>query len=142
MRTFLAMVFAALVVASCSTTDVGVFDVEVGQCILIPQEAEAVQSLETVSCDEPHDGEIYELFDLDGDEYPGETAIGEQSTFGCLEAFEPFVGIDYQESLYYYTFLPPSLESWDGRDDREVICVLTAAPGRGQLTGSLEGIAE
>ena len=54
------------------------------------------------SSDEPHDGQAFGLFDVVGfEEYPGADAVSEQAQEGCLESFETFVGIDYQESIYY-----------------------------------------
>ena len=123
--------------------DLGVFAVQVGDCVNLPDASDdGVGSFESVSCNEAHDGEIYELFDLSGgDEFPGNEAIEPEAQQGCLDAFEPFVGIAYEDSQFFFTFLPPSEQSWEEIDDREVICLVVPALGEPQLTMSLEGIA-
>ena len=122
--------------------DVGVFVVQEGDCISWPTNGDPISSFDGSSCDDPHDGEIYSLFDVTGfDDFPGGEIIAEQANQGCLAAFEPYVGIAYQQSEFFFTFLGPSEETWDLVDDREVICIATPAEGEPQLTMSLEGIA-
>ena len=150
---------AALVLASCadpSTTDssdrdetgeiveggeLGVFAVQEGDCVNWPDSADGVSSFESVACDVAHDAEIYELFDIaETDEFPGTTIVESEAEQGCLDAFEPFIGIDYQQSQWFFTFLAPSEGTWDA-GDREVICLVEPAQGEPQLTMSLEGVA-
>lgn len=122
--------------------DIGVFVVQEGDCISLPTAGAEVAAFEGSSCDEPHDGEIYELFDITGfDEFPGDTVLREQADEGCLNAFEPYVGIDYQLSEFFYTFFTPSEDTWNQVDDREVICIAVPAEGEPQLTMSIEGVA-
>ncbi len=156
MRFLMAIFAGVLLLAGCSSDqttrdddgeiieggELGVFAVQQGDCILFPDEDGDVESFEAVSCDEPHDGEIYQLFNIEGyEEFPGESVISSDAQAGCRAAFEPFVGIDYDSSQYFFTFLSPSEATWDGVDDREVICIITTADGEPQLTGSLEGAA-
>lgn len=122
--------------------EVGVFAVQEGDCVNFPDAVDAVSSFDAVACEEPHDGEIYKLFDIEGfEDFPGDAEVSDQGTVGCRDAFEPFVGIDYNSSIYFFTFFSPTEETWNDRDDREVICIVTAAEGEPQLTGSLEGAA-
>ena len=120
--------------------DLGVFAVQEGDCVNFPEDDTAIQSFDAVACEEPHDGEIYELFDITGfDEYPGDAEISTQAGEGCRSAFESFVGIDYDSSVLFFTFLSPSQGTWNDFDDREVICIITPAEGEPQLTVSVEG---
>lgn len=147
----------ALVFAACSgdtTTrddegeiieggEINVFEVQEGDCLLLPSETNEVSSFEGVACDEPHDGEIYELFDITGfDDYPGDAEISAQADEGCFNAFEPFIGLEYAQSVYFVQTFVPNQQTWDGQDDREVICIVVPAPGEPQLTMSLEGVAQ
>ena len=148
----------ALAVASCGDLDtttrddsgeiveggeIGVFAVQEGDCISWPTDSESVAAFDGVSCDEPHDGEIYELFDITGfDDFPGDDLVSEQADQGCFDAFEPFVGIAFVESEFFFTRFVPTQETWDDLDDREVICIITPAQGEPQLTMSLEGVAQ
>ena len=120
--------------------DLGVFAVQEGDCVNFPEGGGDVASFDAVACEDPHDGEIYELFDITGfDEYPGDDAVSTQAGEGCRDAFESFVGIDYDSSVLFFTFLSPSEGTWNDLDDREVICIITPADGEPQLTGTTEG---
>jgi hypothetical protein len=93
-----------------------------------------------VGCDEPHDNEVYHLFDAPGgDAYPGNDQIAEVTRNGCLEAFEAYVGAPYTESVLAILPIPPSETSWEG-GDREVVCALYDT-GREELIGSVRGSA-
>ena len=96
--------------------------------------------LPVVDCEQPHDNEVYHLFDApNGEEYPGNEAIAEVTRNGCLEAFEPYVGKAYAESAFLILPIPPSEASWDG-GDREVVCAVYDS-SREELTGSVRGSA-
>jgi hypothetical protein len=56
----------------------------------------------------------------------------------CLGAFEPYVGISAFDSTLFFTWMVPSLEGWNTKKDRDVLCVLGAEDGR-QLTKSMKG---
>ena len=158
MKLVAAAFAGALILAGCSDGDsttrtedgeiveggeVDVFAVQEGDCISWPTEVDAVSSFDGVACDEPHDGEIYELFDITGfDEYPGDAVVSQEADAGCKAAFEPFVGIDFLSSRFFVTQFVPNQDTWDNFDDREVICILVPGEGEPQLTASLEGIAE
>jgi hypothetical protein len=96
--------------------------------------------LAVVGCDEPHDNEVYHLFDAPGTgTYPGDEQIAEVTRNGCLSAFEPYVGKPYTDSAFAILPIPPSETSWNG-GDREVVCALYD-PSRKELTGSAKGSA-
>ena len=122
-------------------------EVREGDCVDLPDVSDdadtgGVASFELVACDVAHDAEVYELFDLtDADQFPGVAAVEAEAAEGCLDAFEPFIGVAYEESQFFFTFVPPSEGSWEGIGDREVICLVVPAPGEPQLTMSLEGVA-
>ncbi len=146
-----AMTFAgALLLAACTdgdnsaSTEVDAFDVAVGDCINLPAaDEQRISSFESVECNAPHDAEIFELFDLtDAAEFPGTDAVSTEAQAGCIDAFEPFVGIDYDSSRFLLTFVPPSEQSWNEADDREVICIVLPEIGEPQLTASVQGVAE
>ena len=91
--------------------------------------------LAVVDCEDPHDNEVYHLFDATGGAtYPGDEQIASVTRDGCLAAFEPYVGKPYTESVYSILPIPPSEQSWNG-GDREVVCALYDT-GRRELTGS------
>ena len=132
----------ALVVAAVSTacTNNNVFDLEVGQCFDDPDAFDEVSSVEIVDCADPHDNEVYHVFDVIGyDEWPGEETISVIAEESCVEAFAGYVGRDFASSSLAATSLSPSEESWDEADDREIVCFLfdlTLGPLEGSVRNS------
>ncbi len=116
-----------------------VFLLQVGDCINDSELGDVVTTLPIVPCSEPHDSETYFEATLEGDAFPGDDAISEQSDQICYDAFAGFVGIAWEESsLGYYPFTPTE-QSWDN-GDRLVSCMIYDPAG--QTTGSLAGSAK
>ncbi len=93
--------------------------------------------MSTVPCSEPHDFEVYAVPTLTSDDYPGDDAVDAQADDPCGSAFGPFVGFDYQDSIYDYLGYKPTSESWS-TGDRVVDCVIGDPAGK--TVGSLAGI--
>lgn len=121
-----------------------VFELNVGECY-VDLFGSQVQTVEPVSCNDPHGIEVIALFDVELAEYESE-ALKAEAEAGCLAAFEPYMGATYAESWYGLDFLQPSSGSWTA-GDREVICVVFpfeeditqsvgSAQGEGRLLGS------
>jgi hypothetical protein len=114
-----------------------VFDLEEGDCWDDPPaSASQVSEVEVVDCDDPHDNEIYLVFDLADGEYD-QTQVETDAQDGCLAEFEDFVGIAYEDSRLDVFAIWPTSQSWD-EGDREVLCSLYDIDLR-KLVGSMEG---
>lgn len=134
---------SALALAGCSILtgvpegETDVFSVEVGDCINTSG-GDEISSIPVVPCDEPHDQEIFDRFDVEGDTFPGDSAIEDERIAYCEgDAFTSFVGIAWADSIYATSGLTPTQSSWD-QGDREVLC--TIGDPSGQTTGSLKDI--
>lgn len=136
MRRVAVAVAAVFLLAACSEGNV--FSLEVGTCFNdADSTATELSEVPIVDCSEPHDNEVYHLFDLPDGDYPGEAAVSTAANEGCLDAFAGYVGTAYLDSELDYFPLTPTSGSWDA-GDREVVCALydlTLA----QLTGSMQG---
>ena len=115
--------------AIVSGGNVDAFTIRVGDCFddtsaLVSEEAGEVSSLPGVPCAEPHDNEVYAVFDVDFASFPGDEEMGELAFSQCLERFQGFVGTVYEESILDITALYPSDQSWRLQDDREVVCAV------------------
>jgi hypothetical protein len=122
-----------------ASAEADVFSLQVGDCLDLAAAASTtgeVESLPTVPCTDPHDGEVYAETDLTGDTYPAD--LETQAQEFCYAAFAPFVGLSYEESTIDFTTLSPTSTSWD-QGDRGVQCILQTTDG--QVTGTLEGAA-
>lgn len=113
-----------------------VFQVSVGDCFNDgTDESEGIAAIAAVPCAEPHDNEIYYLFDIPGDEFPTDVEV--QADNGCYDQFVPFVAHDYETSAIDYFPIYPTVETWE-TGDREVICSVFDSV---QTTGTLAGAA-
>ena len=62
-----------------------------GDCFDDPQETE-FEDVAGVPCFEPHDNEVYAVFDVSFNEFPGQAAMSDAATEACLKRFRKFVG--------------------------------------------------
>jgi len=86
-------------------------------------EADEVTDVPAVPCSNPHDNEVFAVFDVPLDKWPGLDRVNEVADEGCLERFPKAIGATYEESVLYITTMVPTQGSWEQRSDREVICV-------------------
>ena len=135
-RTFALLIAAATLAGGCAPAErnddgeiavagsLDAFSLRVGDCYDDQMfSADEVSDVPGKPCDEPHDNEVFALFDLQESEYPGAERTLELADEGCLERFESYVGATYEESVLMITNLVPSKGSWQQINDREVICV-------------------
>jgi hypothetical protein len=99
---------------------------------------EGVGEIDTIDCDEEHTAEAIGQFDLEGDDddYPSTDEINEEIEDQCLGyLFEEYVGVDYQESVFLASGLPPGEDAWeDGA--RTVVCAIYGRTDDEDLEGS------
>jgi hypothetical protein len=118
--------------------DVSVFDVQIGDCVVPPADTKAeLEKVRVVPCKDPHTQEAYAVERYDqGDVYPGPQALTAFANAICLERYQGYVGIAYQDSKLLYTYLLPSERSWNQGKDRKILCIVTTPTD--QLTGSIK----
>ena len=114
-----------------------VFDLEVGDCVELPEDGEEIARIETFDCDEPHGAEVVAVGEIgdDGDPYPGQSELIDQIGAACIEDFGEYVGMDYLSSEFDLFPITPTEDTWD--DDRSYVCL--AFDPDGDLTESIEG---
>lgn len=121
-----------------ATADVDVFDLTVGDCMV--EDLGMGDSVEgdqlTVDCADPHLAEAYAAKDVEGRTFPGEAEVSDAADEFCAEAFDSFVGIDYNDSELEISMLMPTAQSWRG-GDREILCLVVDPAG--DTTGTLRG---
>lgn len=116
-----------------------VFSVRVGDCFNsdLSAETESVSSMPAVPCDEPHDAEAYDLFNVANEVWPGDEEMQIIGSQRCFEGFEVFVGREYESSVLDIFVLSPTMESF-ARQDREIVCAVYHMEGE-KLVGSMRG---
>ncbi len=94
-----------------------------------------------VECPLPHDNEVYfitEMDDVAGAPFPGVEAVTEFADTVCFDAFEGYVGQQYELSALEIAYLIPTEQSWV-LPDREVVCFVFNRSGP-KLEDSVEGL--
>lgn len=125
-------------------TEIGLRDVETGQCV-DPIDDPLVDDLAVwvVSCESPHTFEVYDVITYEGEgagpgtDFPGVATVQDWAEQACFDRFEAFVGIRWTTSELDINVWWPSEESW-ARADRTVICAVMSDTGD-QLTGTARG---
>lgn len=123
---------------------ISVFELRPGDCLYPDDDTVGeVGDIKAVPCREPHTQEVFATpeYPDEGGVYPGEAVIQQFADAACLEAFGSYTGTDYLNSDLFFTYLHPSVDSWND-DDRQVVCVIVAPgePGTeaaGEMTGSV-----
>jgi hypothetical protein len=132
------LVLAGGTLVGCGLLDEEVPTAEVGECVNNDLNG-IVEEFEVVDCNESHTGELFFKFELPDGDFPGQEAIDEAITEQCQgQEFEDFVGTPYNDSEIFVAALPPSEQTWNEADDREVLCFAVTQDGS-PLTESVEG---
>jgi hypothetical protein len=147
-----AVLAASAALSGCSFLGIGghitlpsislsVFHLRAGMCFNPPATIAAqVTTLKIVPCRDPHTEEVYDTKSAypaaNGAAYPGAQKLEDVANGMCLEAFAGYVGVEYQHSWLFYTYLLPSVRSWSTDDDRQIVCILTTTGAK--LTRSMK----
>lgn len=110
-------------------------ELSVGDCIDFPV-GSFVVAVPRVPCSEPHDAEFIGPATLGAaaDPYPGDNEVISLTAERCLEKFEPWVGIDYEESALDIALIYPTGDHWRA-GGRTAQCFIVAFDGS-KLTGT------
>jgi hypothetical protein len=112
----------------------------IGTCLDFGDSIDAeITTLPVVPCGEPHSHEIYAIEISDAATYPGLEALEADAQAKCLGEFEEYVGVSAFDSELFFSWLVPTLNSWDREDDRQILCVIGEGNGA-PLVGTVRGI--
>ena len=113
-----AAIVAVVGLLSAACSDEGnVFSLEVGDCFDDPGFGSQVSDVPIVECSQPHDNEVYAVFESPDGSLPPVSEFEQ----GCLDRFDSYFSASYATSEIYAGYFSPSDDSWaDG--DRETIC--------------------
>lgn len=116
-----------------------VFELQVGDCMLSEEGAivEEVLEIPLVPCSEPHTHEVYGFAEHPEGPYPGAAAIEVFAEQQCVGSYSDYVGVELSESLYYFTYIFPSVSTWNDESDRQIVCFVVSRETL--LTASVKG---
>ena len=122
------------------TEDVDPNVLKPGDCFNDPDVSGTTQvtALEAVPCEEPHDNEVFHVFDLDDGDFPGADEVKQLGLERCEPEAETYLGAPPEDSGLLIIPVTPTEGSWNDQDDRTIICALYKADAS-KLTGRLAG---
>lgn len=144
-RTRVLVAALPLLMVACTGGDdadtndiIGVADDDTERCLDFELTDDSnIDDLPEVACSTEHSHELVGVVDSPADAYPGFDALEEFAQAACLTEFENFVGISAFDSALFYTWIVPSIDSWNSDEkDRQVLCLAGSADGR-DLVGSV-----
>lgn len=117
-------------VVGCSDDDkTGVIDLArqgKGTCLVAaPNLGPEVAGIPTVPCTEEHTHELYAVVPYDdGDVFPGQDALDSFAERVCVAEFQLYVGVSVFDSTLTFSWLVPTLASWNNNADKNILCVV------------------
>ena len=118
--------------------DVGAFRLRLGDCVDDDVEGD-VEVVRVVPCEQSHVAEVFHVFDIALDDFPGQASVNSAADDTCLAQFAGYVGAAYGTSEFGVGYIAPTEGTWNQLDDREVLCTLfrvDGAPKAGSARGS------
>ncbi|MGW6905249.1 DUF4190 domain-containing protein [Streptomyces sp. NPDC054940] len=97
--------------------------------------------VDEVPCSREHDGEVFAVVTLPGDDFPGDDEVTDTADEKCYALQDGYAmdtwAVPDDADVYYFI---PSEESWRF-GDREITCLFGSTEENGKLTGSLRNDA-
>ena len=113
--------------------EVSAFSLQVGDCLNGIEESESITSLPAVPCDQPHEAEVFGMFDLPEGDYPTEDELVAQADAGCANRMAMYAPEAMSDPTIGFFYIYPLEQAWPA--DREVVCLAISSDGT--MTGSL-----
>ncbi|MGV0811322.1 septum formation family protein [Mycolicibacterium boenickei] len=107
-----------------------------GDCLAEIPDSSRVLYVKTVSCDQPHKGEVFTVLQLPEGNFPGDAAVVKY-TDKCAPALAQYAPDATEESGIQLFVLYPTADSWQ-RGDRTVTCIATSENPRTGKIGKME----
>lgn len=114
----------------------GVQDLRVGDCLRDLEKVDVVFSVNAVPCAQPHNGEVFAVFDLAAGVFPGEPEVSRLSGEGCGARLTDYVGGPVDGAGLEVFYLHPVEVTWELERGRSVTCIALTAE---DVTGSVKG---
>lgn len=97
-------------------------EAEPGPCLDLDVGDGVLAGWTEVDCSGPHDVEVTYWATFDDGPFPGDAYLAERALATCTDAFEGYVGVRADDSVYDVRWVVPSETTW-GNGDRQGICL-------------------
>ncbi|HXI80271.1 MAG TPA: septum formation family protein [Verrucomicrobiae bacterium] len=128
----LVALIAAATLAGCDRATIEASDLRLGDCFDVPDGTPTFTTIRRTSCDTPHSGEVFHIFDTTaaaGSPYPTDPDWETLIYPVCDPEFDAWTGTPIETNVVVrYRFLVPTKDEWD-RGGRRVTCFLSRPDG-------------
>lgn len=107
------------------TAPVEVTRLRAGDCFVLPKDASRVRTVRLTPCTQPHNAQVYKVFTLDGDTYPGDKAIRAQERRRCEQSAASLLTKGTLTDSTTLMWFQPLADGW-AQGSRAVQCVVHA----------------
>lgn len=109
-------------------------DLQVGDCTNGLKEDTTVVDIPAVPCSQPHEGEVYAVVQLEGDEFPGDDVLQERAQRRCINELRAYSPKTLKNPAYGIFWFQPTDFTW-ARGDRDLACLVSTDTKRaGSIT--------
>jgi hypothetical protein len=123
-----------------SSSDVGVFNLEIGDCFAEPVDAETFSSVAATPCGQAHNAEIIKKFTSSAPSAYDEAAIMAEADETCAAEMDSYVGPNWYDEDLVWSYFYPDDDTWTS-GKHTVICYAVTYSGDANLTATLKGAA-
>ncbi|KRF27111.1 hypothetical protein ASG91_11430 [Phycicoccus sp. Soil802] len=110
-------------------------------CIRVPEDQGFI-NVTVVDCRAEHQAEVMGRAALSGPKkWPGDEAMDTMALQKCREAFEPYIGLSFDESALDMDYFTADREGWQV-GDRTVVCLVFDPNDDGASNRALRGVRE
>jgi hypothetical protein len=104
--------------------DWSTFDLRPGDCLKPKDDLKGdIDKIPVVPCAEGHTQEVFGLVKHTADAFPGVGNLAGFADGKCVGELQNSLGVSPSDG-YFVSYLLPSFDSWNKKDDRTVVCVL------------------
>jgi hypothetical protein len=104
--------------------DWSTFDLRPGDCLKPKDDLKGdVDKIPVVPCTEAHTQEVFGLVKHTADAFPGVGNLAGFADGKCVGELQKSLGVSPSDG-YFVSYLLPSFDSWNKKNDRTVVCVL------------------
>ncbi len=112
-----------------------VFRLRTGECFNAA--ASGTKADQVVACSRLHGGEVFGTFRVAGHRYPGDAALQQKASSGCMSRLAGYLNPQLSSTTLAESYIYPGSAAW-AAGERTVVCTVRSTAGR--TTGSVRAL--
>ncbi len=112
-----------------------IFSLRTGECFNAAPSG--IGGDQVVTCSRRHDGEVFGTFQVAGHRYPGDAALQQKASSGCMSRLTGYLNPQLSSTTLAESYIYPGPGAWTA-GERTVVCTVRSTAG--QTTGSVRAL--